>query len=128
VNSLYTTQTVGDLPEAISTDTATGPWSAKTTFESRARAMSPRSSLRPIWISIVLAFSPLTSVADPWLIERRHQTQPTAHVFMEFVGRRRVSRHEARILALRFMERMEAARLQAAEDEARRAFLLEEGE
>ena len=128
MSSTYTTRILGDLPEAISTDTASGPWSVKTVFGAQTARMPPRSCLRPLWIGLVIAVSPLTSVADPWSIEYQRQTQPTARVFMESVGRRRISRREARMLALHFMEEMEAARLRAAEDEARRAFPLEEGE
>jgi hypothetical protein len=49
----------------------------------------------------------------------------TSALMVEAGGRRRISRREARELALRFMAQMESVRLKAAEDEARRAFPLE---
>lgn len=100
-----------------------GAWSFEPAV---ARLARPRAGLPTSVLSLVLAVSPLTLAPDPWVMDRRNESQPTSFLGIGSTGRRRVSRHEARQSALRFMEQMEAARVRAALEEAQRAFGVEE--
>jgi hypothetical protein len=71
-------------------------------------------------MSLAFALSPLTSVADPWIVERRRQSQPTAFMLIESIGRRRITRAEALRLTMEILERAERERLWSADWEAAR--------
>lgn len=124
MSSAYTIPTMAE-PTTLFVDTASGPWTPTAGVDQRPDRKSPQGFFRPIGIGLSFALSPLTSVADPWILERRRQSQPTAYVLIESAGRRRISLREARQLALQLMADIEAARLRAAEEEARRTFDLE---
>lgn len=128
MNSTLSFSTSEKFLEVDPPETASGPWSIDVLGETQIARKSSQGIWRPIGFLVALAISPVTSVPDPWISEGRQHTQPTAYVLVKSFGRRRISRSEARELALRFMKRMEADRLQAAEDEARRSFPLEDFE
>lgn len=112
--------TLSDSPKAVFTDTTSGPWSTMTGPDSRAVQKPPRGYLRPFGIGLIIALSPITAVADPWVSEPRRQTQPTAFVLIHSIGRRRITRAEALRLAQEILERAERERLRSADWEAAR--------
>lgn len=126
MSSGYTIPGVADFPQVASVDTASGPWAVDKLPEPQTGRKAPRGGLRPFGIGVLVALSSLTSGPDPWVIERGRQTSSTGYVLIETAGRRRISLREARQLALQLMVERETARLLAAEDEARRAFNLED--
>lgn len=71
---------------------------------------------------IVSTLSPISSLTDPWVADRKRYTEPTSRVFVELIGRRRISLHRTRQLALKLLDDIEGARLQAAREEASKAF------
>ena len=111
--------------DALRGQTATGEWSIEEPTEPHSSQNVLRGFLWPIGIGAMLALSSVTSVPDPWIVKQHRRTQPTVQIVLEVSGRRRLSRREARAIALHLLERMEMARLEAATDEARRAIPLE---
>ncbi|MBI5764430.1 MAG: hypothetical protein HZA51_12985 [Planctomycetes bacterium] len=126
MNNTFTMPTLEEAT-AVFGETASGPWSVREPVQQLRTSKLSLGFLRPISFGIAMALSPMTVDCDPWVIERRRQSQPTAFVVIDTVGRRRVSRREARQLAMDFLQRMESMRLQAAENLARLGFDLEEG-
>lgn len=120
MNSTLNIPSVSDAPNAVFTATTSGPWSAMTGRDSRAVQKPPRGYLRPFGIGLIIALSPITAVADPWVAEPRRQTQPTAFVPIQSMGRRRITRAEALRLAQEILERAERERLRSADWEAAR--------
>ncbi|GMU34073.1 MAG: hypothetical protein AMXMBFR20_19450 [Planctomycetia bacterium] len=119
MNSAYTISTDKE-PTILFADTASGPWSPGGATELRPARKSHQGLLRPIGMSLAFALSPLTSVADPWIVERRRQSQPTAFMLIESIGRRRITRAEALRLTMEILERAERERLWSADWEAAR--------
>jgi hypothetical protein len=76
-------------------------------------------------IIFLLALSPPTSLADPFAERRGTTTVPFA-VALHSHPRRRITIAEARRLALQILAQAETERRQMTEDEAWRAFPLEE--
>ena len=61
----------------------------------------------------------ITAVADPWVVEPRRQSQPTAFVLVH-TSRRRISRAEALRVAMEILRKAEQERLDLADWEAER--------
>lgn len=126
MNNAYEMAQEDELSQAGFANTASGSWSIRNLAATQSACKSPHGYLRPLGIGLVLALSPLTSLADPWVANRKRYTEPTARVLVEFLRRRRISLHKARQLALQLLAEMESARFQAADDEARRTFDIED--
>ena len=124
--STYVMSTSELLAQGAFTHTSSGPWSVNAIPEAQTPRRTPRGYLRPIGVLLMIALSPLTSVPDPWVIERRRLTPTTAHVWTAVLARRRISLREAREMALHLMAEIEEARLWTADQEARRTFDLED--
>jgi len=126
VNSAYGIVQEDKISQAGFAITASGSWSIRNIAEAQSARKSPHGFLRPLGLGLVLALSPLTSLADPWVSDRKRYTEPTTPVLVERLRRRRISLQKARQLALQLLEEMEAARFQVADDEARSSFDLED--
>lgn len=126
MNSAYAIVQEDDLSQASSASTGSGFWSIPKPVDAQSARKSPHGYLRPLGIVIVLALSPISSLADPWVADRKRYTEPTSRVLVELIGRKRVSLQRARQLALQLLADIESARLQAAYEEARRAFDIED--
>ncbi|TWT62999.1 hypothetical protein [Rubinisphaera italica] len=106
-----------------SVGSATGPWFVPEIPIASRSTRSPVKCLRPLGLSVFLAFTPLTAVADPW---RYDATARTAHVITwPERKRRRLQLNEARILALQILEQAERARKDAVTAEYELARQLE---
>ena len=126
MNDTYALDEEDRFSQSTLTNTASGPWSIENLCETQTARKSPQGYLRPLGIGLVLALSTMTSVADPWVADRKRYSEPTSYILIGSVGHRRISLQEARRLAFWLMAETEAARLRAAEREARRAFDIED--
>lgn len=116
MNSIILATSVDSPPQSRLLITDTVEWRG---LSDRPRASSGCGFLRPLGISVVMALSPLTALADPWMIEPRRQTQPTAIVVVH-TSKRRISRAEALRIARDILRRAELERAALAEEEASR--------
>jgi hypothetical protein len=80
---------------------------------------SPRPLATFVVLSLTLGLSPLTSVADPWLDERRRRDS-TVTVVIPSGGPQVITRSQALQLAREILLQAEARRLEAARWEAER--------
>ena len=77
-------------------------------------------------LTISLAISPVTSILDPWLLERRRRDAVvTMSIYQEVLGRF-ISRSEALAIARQILEEAEVERLAFAEFEAVRGIQWED--
>ncbi|MEY3227378.1 MAG: hypothetical protein RLZZ536_1997 [Planctomycetota bacterium] len=110
-------------PWSASSGTASGRWSVPDVVESARSTVRPVAALRPLGLTVLMALSPLTAVADPWLMV---STAAGGQVMTwQEKRRRRLRPGEARRLALWAMEQAEAARRKAVAAEYELASLLE---
>jgi hypothetical protein len=122
VNSLYTNDAFKTPPEFasvpemcfLSQDSATKP-KAKS-----AKLLCAPKITQIAGLSFLVAFSPMTAIPDPWLLERRRRDAAiTISVFQEVYGRA-ISRIEALRIARQIIEQAEKERLAIADFEAAR--------
>lgn len=126
MNNTYAVTQQDRFSEATFDNTASGPWSVKSVPEAKTARKPLDGCLRPLGFGLVLALSTMTSVVDPWVAYRKQYSEPTSYILIGSVGHGRISLREARQLAFWVMAETEAARLRAAEREARRAFDIED--
>lgn len=119
MNSTMTATSIGATAPASNTDSVEWLRQADTSMELTSRPTPIRGFLRPFGIGVVMALSPLTAVADPWVVEPRRQSQPTAFVLVH-TSRRRISRAEALRVAMEILRKAEQERLDLADWEAER--------
>lgn len=94
-----------------SVGSATGPWGVPEVPIACRSTRPPSGFLPPLGLSVFLAFTPLTAVADPWSLDARSSA---GHVITWPEKRRRqLQLREASRLALQIMERAELARKEA---------------
>ena len=126
MNSPYAMVEEDDVSQPTVSPPARGSWWIAQPVDAQSTRQSPRGCLRPFGIGMVLALSSLTSLADPWVADRKRYTEPTSQALVELTGPRRITLRRARQLALQLLADIERARLQAAHDEACKAFDIEE--
>ena len=114
------TLAVAGTEELAAEDTRSGDWIVESDVAAGRRFRPVHGVLSYGLLAGLAMLSPM-SVVDPVLTDRRRETQPTLAVF-GVRHRKRISLQEAHRGAVEAMKRIEAARLHAAEDEARRAF------
>ncbi len=111
---------IGEAGQSAPVETASGPWWADMSPRPSAARWPSRRRLRSVGLLLSITLSPLTAITDPWLDDRRRQTQATACVVIESIGHRRISRDEALRIARQILERAERERIEIAEWEANR--------
>lgn len=105
---------------------ATGRWAFDLTPRTGPTVRSPLLPRRLAGCLVLLAVSSFTSIADPWLDERRHRAQSSTLGVLRQPSRRRLSVAEARQMAMEVLYRAEEERAILASEEARRGINWEE--
>jgi hypothetical protein len=76
--------------------------------------------VKAVGLGLLMAFSPITAISDPWLSDRRRRDSViTVSVYQEIIGRY-ISRSDALRISSQILEQAEAERLAIAEFEATR--------
>lgn len=113
MSSPYTVDLLGD--NSIAQVPQGGFW-----YETRQKPSALFRVARIFGLAFSFATSPLTAIADPWLIEKkRRDGVVTVSVYQEIVSRS-ISRSEALRLARQILEQAEGERIAVAESEAAR--------
>lgn len=100
-----------------------GFWNESREMESKEHANFSHV-IKAAGLGLLMAFSPITAIADPWLSDRRRRDSVvTVAVYQEVIGRY-VSRSEALRIATEILAKAEAERFAIAEFEASRGIYL----
>ena len=99
---------------------ASGTWSIAHAPGMIIAWVSAREFVKQAGLGFALAISPVTFGVDPWFVDRRRLSAVTQCAPADAPQRRRITRQDARRIALLVLLKAEKARCQFAEEESRR--------